>query len=631
MSMFNLPSTKTDVSKRSEAGCKSIYFPTGLDNETKVLYSGCSSCSKINDHSVCVHIGFQPDHNESRYEDVLDENRILVEDINRVQTGLFYLGYVTNGYIGSEILYNARGGGDNATQLLGPYVVQNASNKTLTVQGPNPKFLTVGELRENPLFPLPDPLTGETSRLISDSRIIRLPTGASAEFDYNSCLSNKCKPLIVSIDYPETDDLENVTFTVELDQTVDNAMEPRDKGYVPQNYFVSFRAEVLYPSDWRNYQKPRESAFIRRTDIQFNTASVHRLKDTQGNDTRVLYPSYFIGCMTATIHKQDTTTEFININDLKALLTTTQVAEGSWTTDLDLTGYDFTTEVDYISVDYYCEATASDPLDGRVWHQASCSNSQTDPTGSAVHSNGEHCTNTSCSQFDKYQAGCFLPDADKFSMGDETNGFGSKEFPPRDLGDSRFLSQLYTRGDWYIQQEVPGMSSHRAFQLVKPSGGGPSIYSLLGSWRDDVTGAYIQRTEPVSPPAYGERLTYTDNEDNEHQEIIKGAVHKRYYDFDIGGPSDYHDALGNPTSGLLPSTVSGWTTKNNSINSSFNEDIKAFPYRDIGSTNVYKYQNNKGGMHISSELVSNMENIVVNVDPSVEDTSVSTAIRSRFQ
>ena len=611
-------------------GKRSIAFPaTSSGTEYDVQLDGCGGCAKLAAHNPCSNIGHRPLHGGSRYTGIPAANILRIEDANRLQAMLFVAGMIGHGYIGDATLYNAGWGGDNASQFK-VYEVVSVSGTTLTIKGPNPKRLVIGRLRVNPEWPFPDPITGESSRLISETQEQVMPIGAQVEFEYPSCLfpAGKVRPLVKSISPPVSDDADDVTFSVTLTASASNAMSPIDTAFPPPDgiYKCRIRFEALYPSTWLNFQPTSDTAWTRRI-VTINTAAIHRLKTSTGGDTRILYPGWFDGAFTVTQFNQDGTASVWSNSYASGRTVTVQTGAGAWYTNFIVDDLDFANVISTLVVRYHPQAVSGDTY--RVWMQGRCSNAQTDPSGSYSHSGGQLCSRVASTQFATFQAGCWQPHCDGFALGTQQSGQGNMLFPPHSLGLENWWGSLWHRANWILVQGMEGISSYRVFSYQKLAG--PSLGSLLGSWRRNVSGTYVPLKEELASPAFGKRVTWDDETGNQYHGLIYGAYFLAPYNFaDRGGPVHTWSAGTTPTAGLLPETVSGWGTKDSAIGGNLPAEMARFPERGSGRINCYTYGHSGTSLGKSNERWATADAYLTGMDLRTVDGAVSNIISARF-
>lgn len=646
-----LDSSKVDASRRTAIeGAKAISFPqTGL-SEQKVVVSECSSCSKVNTHCPLQALGIQVPHGESRYQRVPDSNRVTLEDINELQTTLHLLGYIHQGYVGDEILFNAGSGAANASDFV-TYEIVSASGSTLTLKGRNPKYISLGTSTENPNWPGEAPSSLRPAgisdaewdamkygRLISGSASQVLPVGSSVEYQYPSVLHQQSYPLIEKVNAPSTDSLDDVTFSVVLDQNCSKADEPFDDYYPPSDgkYYVKIRFESSFPQNWKNIQEPKETAFTKKR-IEVTEAGVIELKNTSGQSTRVLYPDFFDGAFTVQLIEQGGGTSTWSNAEIKSRLTTTQASSSSWSVDFDLSDVDFDSTYSQLNIVYHPEATSADTY--RIQFQGQCSNAQVDPSGSYQMDGDSRCMSPDASEFDNFDEVCWKPDCDGFALGtdngvdgDEGETLGTLSFGPDSIDDSDWWSGLWHRADWFIKQQIAGTSAANNFKMIRPSNAGPSIQSLCGGWMDKVPEGYFAFREPYAEPLFGKRFTMTDVDGNEYQKLVTGAFFLQSYDHtDDGGDSYEWNPSSAPEEGVIADEVFGWTTKPDALTGNVDTGLDFLPYKNTGRTNVYSYQHSSSALGRTNLRHSNSQAFITGIKLNgSEDNNVTDAVRDWF-
>lgn len=514
---------------------------------------GCVGCHLRETHDVAERMRWTVPPNVDRYSTIPRVQRPDVDDMHRLQSALALIGYVHHGFPGDELRWNAGEAGDNASQRIGFRVV-SASSSEVRLFGPNPRKWLFGRTRLNPSWPLPDPQTGQTSRIISQGVELAAPPCAVAfEPLPPSCLAGKVRVLVSEFNLEGVGDGDEVEFGVRLGGfSASNVTAHRDAAFQSGfQAFVFLRMEALRPSHWKDYQAPPERVFT-ELEALLETASEHELLDMQNESTRILWPG-----MAADVFgiewDPDPPEGFV----LAERLATVRDGSG-WKTTLDLTGLDM--EGRDATVTYWAEWRAgSNPIPGRATRvMGACVHSKTDPTGSYEHQSGRYCArsqNASGFAEGRYHAECWLPGAgcDRFQLLDES---------PQTMGDGAHLSALHTRANWHVLQTVGGLVH---FTFRKGARDGPSIMSLAGGFAAEVYEGTFPAVFEFGGSLLGERVTWTDAAGNHHQQLVHGAWWQRPYDFSsLDGPSYAFDATEEPDGGTVregePERMGGTTS-----------------------------------------------------------------------
>ena len=589
MAMFDLNIEKDDAPRRSVDGQRGICWPsTTFDPETPVRLSSCDDCGKEASHNIATNIEVEIPHGEARHDRVAANQRYDVATFDKVQSALFHLAWVLHGYIGDEVILNVGNTANNASQKI-RYEVKAVNGAILTLEGPNPKRIEIGRSVENPeWFPGSD-----EPRLIAVPFTFALPYGCRVEPVAPSVLAGKKRFLLSSWQLPSSDD-EIVEFNATVVGDASNIIAPFDLAQPPTDgkYYVDLRAEILYPQKWLNLQAPIETQFAKRV-VQLTTMPTWplRLKDSDGGDTRILYPGMRPNAFRATYIKGG---DAVVVAVTTAHLTTTQ-SGGAWTTDLDLTGL-VPADADELTLEYWHEALAANTP--RQPFAGSCAHSQSHPHIS----NQRICMARDCSQRETHEEECWQPDASRFALGEKgapSYGAPMGAFPDR-VDDALFWSSLWHRVSWVLNQRYPLPE----FELERPAGAGPSIAELLGGWLDEVPGGLFAERAPWHQPVLGRRYTWQEDS-NQYHGLVYGAWYSRAFDFDsTGGPSYAYDG-DNLLAGTLPWLMgSGWSA---------GKDGFEYPWRFTGRTNVYTYSHGGSSMGNVVAVIDNAEKFVTNL------------------
>jgi hypothetical protein len=569
--------------------------------------AGCVGCSKQEAHAIADELLMALPLGLHRYGAIPAKQRADVTRWHRLQSHLYLRSWILWGHIGNGSPYNAGAAGDNASQTW-LYEIISAGAGTMTLSGPNPKYITSGKSRVNPEWPLPDPQTGATSRLIWETEPGALPAcGAAVEFLPVSVLAGRLNPLISRITMPDSN-AATCEFTVHFDDGTDvsNAMQPYDLAFPPDDgkYHCGIRVEFLRPQAWKDYQAPFEGKVARRRQTLADGPGVYTLQDSEGGDTKILWPGMAANAVQVIL---DTGI----VPDVADRLDTTWDGTKHVTT-LDLTDLTFSTGVAI----FWAEATATDAT--RVPCQLQCSRSETDPTGSYIHDGGpQHCSRTTASGFlaGKYHQRCWLPG--------KCNGFTLSDDSPGTAGDANFLGSLWTRAGWILEQGIPGTSAIRNFSFTQREGA--SIQGFAGSWCDEVPGGFFPRRWEYFGRRLGKHVAWTDGDGDEHMALIHGAFFLEAHDYsDSGGPTHIPDASDSTFAlGTVAELVEGWSTGKTAM-------LAGFPWRGATETNVYTYATGGGSaLLVNTPAVSEAYLTAINPNE-VGDAAAVARLRSIY-
>jgi hypothetical protein len=596
--MIILSTPCANAPRLTTAGQKMWSCPTGIEPIIRTP-SACSGCPRKDSHGIAEELLAVVPFGQAggRYGLVPVEERPDMVRLQRVQAALALHDYTQNGPIGDAVMYNADEAGDNASQSWTMEIMATGSG-WIDIKGENPKQLAAGASRKNPDWPLPDPETGTTARLVwITARGIMIPCGASVEFLRPSVLHGKAKPLATRIGPPESNAENGVTFRLYFDDGFNstNAMQPYDAGMPPADgrYWCKVRIEFLRPPAWKDFQAPAETQFALRRQAVAG-ASVHFLKDSEDNDCRILFPSMATDPAAAV---RITTNNGLPIPDVEARLLTEKIT-GGYRTSIDLSGLPFSTA----EIRFWAEATETDTK--RMPFQGQCSKSRRDLSGSYIHAGGpQHCGNTASSGFQagRYHQRCWLPGrCDGFTLADESEGT---------IGDASFLASLWNRAGWIIEQGMPGSADPRNFKLVLK--GGPSPAGFTGSYSDSVPGGYFARRSEFWGNPLGKRITWTDGDGHQHQALVHGLGWMAPYDHsDTDGPVYQPNAATREFAlGPVAELVSGWTAGKDTR-------LRGDPWRYSAATHVYEYTAG-GGSLTTVNTPSLSEAYLSAVDPAV--------------
>jgi hypothetical protein len=538
---------------------------------------------------------------------------------------LWLFSYCQNGVLYGTLYNLGMGTANNISQRVTYEISAVVSPRVLRLKGPNPKRLSLGISRLNPEWPLPDPLTGEKSRIISDTAFIALPPGAMAVFEWPSVLFANMNPFVRVITPPVSEDLEDVEFDVEFSCSVANARKPVDLQHPPEDgkYYVTLYFYSTIPEAWPNYQVSFErqwaSTGVTKTRAEALALSgLIPLKDTAGDDARVLPPDLFTGCM-ALVRKRTGVAEEWFTPGANRMTTVVVVPGLSWATTLDINEW-ITADTETIRILYRPEALAGDSF--RMPHYSSCALSQVDRSGSYLHGSNRRCMDVSCSGFANYADECWQPGADKFSLGTNKNSYGAGgAYLPTDPFDTDPWSYIWSRSSGYVMQGLPGVSSYRNFWYVRLSGGGPSVQELLGGFADELYAGYFATAYPIFLATLGVRSTGT-NSAGATQTITYGAHIAR----------TLQNCNGTPATGSLATAVSGWDSRwSNPLGVVWVAKLGTFPRQRSGKTSLRTYVHSGDGRATYCQLSSGVQEVyATNLSRADVDETLADEIRARF-
>jgi hypothetical protein len=601
-----LTHSKTNAPRRNDQGARMWCCPSYIGDTPKVkTHSGCSECSKKNDHNIAEDITVVVPFGTPRYNMIPIAQRQDVISMNRIDAALFLWNYVINGYIGNDIIFNA-GAANNASQKW-EYEIVSCGQGYMDIRGPNPKVLTAGISRLNPEWPLPDPITGGTSLIISELDTGILPTCVgSVEFHYPSVLWNKAFPLITRIDPPVSNNPNNVTFRVYFDDgfNATNAISPYDTLYPSHDgiYRCAIRFEYISPQKAKDYQAPKEIQVTKVTKVFSGPGNIHQLTNSAGGATRVIMPEMDPESFAAQFDP-----EIIPAPSMNGRVSTNKTISG-YESEIDLSDLTY----DEVTITYYSESIAGDKPRCPVVGQ--CSKSKTDRTGSYKHGSVQHCANTESTGFQNglYHDYCWLPG--------KCSGFTLQDESLDTIDEYSHIGSLWTRAYWIISQSVPGFSNTRNFQLSQM--GGASIEGLCGSFCDKVHGGRFSAKEEFFPRSMGKRVTWS-NDNNEYQALLHGAFYLSPYEHDEEDMYYRPSAFGGFQTGIIAELVSNWSDGKNT-------NVTRMPWRYCSMTNVYSFTT--GGSSLAKvNTPMSSESYIVSVDvDEVGDTVEAERIKAIY-
>lgn len=617
--------TFENVPARTALGLRGLRFPvTGLTEVRKPL-RGCTGCPKAALHGPPAEkLGVAIPLGETSSQRIPSGQTATAANLNKLMASLSLLAYVQNG-IPFGGLYNlGLGTANNISQQMTLRIL-SVDGDEVTVTGENPKRYTVGTSRTNPDYPFPDEATGQTGRIVSESKVFAVPVGARVKFEYPSALADKMAPWVVSITPPVTEDLTGTTWVLKLSHTATACMTPYDLGRPPSDgkYYLTLYFYATRPETWPNYQATTEAQWARRsvalTKSELDGVSnLVVLKDSDGEDTRVLPPGVFTNALSVAHTALDGTQT--TITPLDSALTTVVVVPGiSWTATLNLSAH-VTGDTASVVITYWCKAIAGDsptmPFFG------SCALAQVDRSGSYVHGVTRRCMNVACDGFADFQDLCWQPSADKFALGYKGNRYGvDSEYLPDETHDSLPLSYVWNRSSGFIAQGWPGVSSYRNFSYERPAGCGPSIGEILGTFRSELSSGVAASRTPIFSPSLGQRATSSDV-DGDHHELRTGA-------FVSAEPQDMD---GSPVLGSLAAVVAGWSMRNkDGLGVTLSSKLAVQPRQRAGSTGLYTFEHGGDARPSFCRLSDIVEEVyVTSISRSDTSSTLEDEIRARF-
>lgn len=568
-------------SNKLEVGTKKWFsrFPTTGLAETNIVHEGCRNCTKVEDHETCNGTGIQIPFGEHRHERIPEENTVTVEEMVQLRSALWKAHYIQNGVI-KNVLYNMGDGANNVSQQLS-YRIIGATGKTLTLRGRNPKYLNFANSIINPNYPGINPETGEPEpRLIGLEDNGVMPVGGSVIFKYPSVLVNKNEPWITKINPPESDDIDDVEFSIEVSNNISRARQPYDKKYPPgpNGYFCEvffyFTAPEAHPNYQSNYDAQFSPSSVTLTKAQLVAASgVITLKNNDGANCRVIYPNmeniFGRKPLLITVTETDGQTYFIDGGIHQDKLNTEQLSL-SWVTTFDASFFD-SDNLETIKLDYWSESVSEDET--RRVFLGNCLNSQRDFSESYIHDEATKrvCVNINCNKFDTFRGQCWQPDSNGFSL-------TSSKMKQTPVHDGSWWSKFWEDTSLTLNQGFPGVSSHRNWSYSRI--GGPSLGELVGYHNNIIPGGKFPLKERAHYPSLGRRDIY-ETDDGDRQQTLPGLYVR----------SEEQDAT-NPikTNGFCPSSIPGWTARLNDDGDLIQDELYYYPLGHIGATNLTNWK-----------------------------------------
>lgn len=598
---------RTDVTGspwRTDSGERWSNFPvTGLD-EYKRINAGCSGCPKRETHNACEEIAISVPFGETRHQRVPYANRITIDTWKTLHGALWLAGYIHQPYDDGSLIFNA-GAANNASQSK-RFEIRGVSGSTLTLYGENPRRLVITVSSPNPDWP------AEGGRLTTSQIEVGLPPGAMVKFLPPSVLESKLRPHIVSVNAPDSD-ADEVEFSIELSCAVSNATQPLDAAFPAPTYYVEIYWPELLGFGFERIEPQGEAQFSTR-EMTFTRAEAEagdlELLDANGDPTRIIYPS--LRDTAAIVSTRAEGEDWVLIDVENADFETTQGAS-AWSTVYKPEAAIATGDWDEIRIQFFAEST-SDNVYREQW-QGHCANDQLAPDGHA-HDDGRRCTRVTSTQFDTYRAGCWQPDCDGFSLGVGQNTIGAVSRRPADLADPKHYStRVWTREGLILVQGVVGAAGPGNFSVSLPSGGGPSLASLVGGWSRGVPGGLFASKDPVYGPAFGQRVV-TESDGNYDQELRFGLFAAE------PTAADPYVAGTDPTDGALPALVTGWKSATAADGGSRPSELRHLPPYPVGTCHLYNWTGAGAGLRDYNYMQTDCELIVAAIDsnPAISET-----------
>jgi len=605
-------------------GCGGSFFPTITPalTEYKLGLNGCVGCSKSDDHGPpCSGLAIEIPFNEDSRERVPEAERITAGQMVRVFAAASIVGYVVHGFVDFSLIFNVgmtANNGVNAWQ----YEIVSASGTTLTLRGRNPKRLQFTQSVPNPEW-----IPGVNARLLSEGITLAMPIGSEVRFLAPSVLENKVRPLVTKVNPPVTDTLDDVTFTIEVSHSIDNATEHFDGGLPnPAMWQCQVRYEASAPAAWPNCQAQREAQWVRKlvvyTVATLTTTPVQSLKNTSAANTRIVPYSagpWFEGvALRVVLRKTGGETQILSKAQTDEILTVAQ-SGGGWVSTLDFT--DYLEDLETADVTYWCEAVSGDSA-RQVWN-GSCANSQRDFSGSYGMDGDYYCTAIDCDQRDNYKADCWQPNASRFTVGSRTGaGIDTNRMimPPNDLVEGEWLSMMWTRASWMLIQAASGVPY--SF-LKRPSKGGTSVLEWMGGFNLTTGGGAFPFQERLawSRGEIAGRIVQTTEDDGEDINLKFGAF-----------VSGEEQTMGGVLKEGPLHDENDWSNRDNEVGTTMTESESVYPSGAVGNTGVYSGSHGGQRMGTRSRLsTASREVHVTNMrTDGDEDPNVGPSIRERF-
>ena len=164
---------------------------------------------------------------------------------------------------------------------------------------------------------------------------------------------------------------------------------------------------------------------------------------------------------------------------------------------------------------------------------STCKHSKKDHSESYEHKGGRRCCNVdNADLLNKFEAECWQPECAGFETACNE----------KVAANSSFWSGLWTRSNWLLQQGIEGFSTSRNFTLIRPSGGGPSLAGIAGSFRDEVPIDFAAYTIEWNRPLMGKLIEWTDDDGDAQLTLLRGGFYREGIDLThLGGPDELID------------------------------------------------------------------------------------------
>lgn len=620
-----------NVEPRTDEGIKGCFFPLTSPalTERKIPINGaCRTCTKFTDHGPPAKgLGVAIPFGEGRYQRVDagypgGEAHPAADTLYEIFSALWLAHYCANG-VPFGYIWNvgATASGDNISQQI-RYQIISAAGNVWTLKGRNPKFIPVGTLRQAPGW---TPASGPP-RLTPGSLATVLMPGSMAVLAEGLAQRNTNRPYIVKVNPPVTDDLEDVTFTVEMSNTVEHSMTAEDARFPPGDgkYYVEFFWEAAYPWVAPNFQVQFETQFSAVSHIVSKAAlegvdGIYVFKDSDGNDTRVLFPLMMEGAMVISYRRvSHPLWTVIDDVDLQPKVQTVQSPGPTWVSSVDLTDWMFADLIE-MRIAYRPQAVASDTF--LLQYAGNCANAQLDRTLSYVHHGGRRCMNTECDQFSSFQNQCWQPNASEFCLGGELAAYHPERVAspkPSEITKTDWMNLIWNGYSWIFFQMEAGVSATRNFGFTR--GSGPSIAELLGVFRDRAPGGKFPTKQPLNYPRWGRRNLLYDDDGNRRHEIKYGAYIS----------AEPQNAGATPILGSLNTSVSGWVTKYDQLGNLRDLRQGCYPSWNPSGVHEYTYAQTRNGLNTSNRRQVSGELFAISVSPTEIDRAFSDEITTRF-
>lgn len=435
------------------------------------------------------------------------------EFLGLVQTSIWKLGYVVNGYLGHALLYNLGLGTANNVVQDSRYEIleiDSSNSRRLRIRGADPRAIGYQVSVENPDFIAPGQ---DEPRLLTINAGARLPIGSSVRFEFPSCLHTRLNPYIEEIEPPTgpvtTDPRE---FWIVLSHTAKFSMTPWDEAFPPPDgkYYLAIYSYLTSPEEWFDFQGGEPEAQYALVSRSYPPAAISEgkieLLDSDNQSCRVLHGAFGNVC-TLMI-------EYEGGGELKVAapsgrISVVDIAVNDWRSFLDV--HDLPLEnAEFITVGYW--ATAREADDTIINALGRCAFSK-----ESIDGYGFICTRTECDKYaDSYGgATCWDTTASHFSIATE------------DVSQRPVHMRRWTSEPLVLQQGATGQqirtaaSSHRNFAFERANA--PSIQSVVGGffWQE-LVGVNERRRASWFGPKMGMRHTFVDDLGRPWQELAHG-------------------------------------------------------------------------------------------------------------